>query len=48
MPDRVLITTADLEHAVRSNAALEAAGADTAMVSSFDDVVKELRRREPD
>jgi len=48
MPDRVLITTADLEQAVRSNAALEAAGADTAMVSSFDDVVKELRRREPD
>ena len=48
MADRVLITTDDLEHAVRSNAALEAAGADTAMVSSFDDVVKELRRREPD
>jgi len=47
MADRVLITTADLEQAVRSNAALEAAGADTAMVSSFDDVVKELRRREP-
>jgi DNA-binding NtrC family response regulator len=48
MADRVLITTADLEQAVRSNAALEAAGADTAMVSSFDDVLKDLRRREPD
>ena len=48
MADRVLITTDDLEQAVRSNAALEAAGADTAMVSSFDDVVKELRRRESD
>jgi DNA-binding NtrC family response regulator len=48
MADRVLITTDDLEQAVRANAALEAAGADTAMVSSFDDVVKELRRREPD
>src|SRR4029077_3030331 len=48
MADRILITTDDLEQAVRSNAALEAAGADTAMVSSFDDVVQELRRREPD
>jgi DNA-binding NtrC family response regulator len=48
MADRVLITTDDLEQAVQSNAALEALGCDTAMVSSFDDVVKELRRREPD
>ena len=48
MADRILITTDDLEQAVQSNAALEAAGSDTAMVSSFDDVVKELRRREPD
>jgi len=36
MPDRILVTTDDLEHAVRINAQLEAAGFDTAMVSSFD------------
>ena len=38
MPDRVLVTTDDLEHAVRINAELEGAGYATAMVTSFDDV----------
>jgi len=47
MPDRVLITTDDLEHAVRVNAALEQAGFDTAMVSSLDDVRSAVRSREP-
>ncbi len=48
MPDRVLVTTGDLEHAVQVNAQLEAAGFDTAMITSFDDVRDALRRREPD
>jgi len=47
MPDRVLITTDDLEHAVRVNAGLEQAGYDTAMVSSLDDVRQSVRGREP-
>src|SRR5256712_5195498 len=38
MADNVLITTDDLEHAVRINAQLETAGFRTALVSSFDDV----------
>jgi DNA-binding NtrC family response regulator len=46
MADRVLITTDDLEHAVRVNAALEQAGFDTAMVSSLDDVRQAVRSRE--
>ena len=45
MPDRILVTTDDLEHAVRINAALEAAGFETAMVSSFDDVRQAVRGR---
>ncbi|MGH7612737.1 MAG: sigma 54-interacting transcriptional regulator, partial [Gemmatimonadales bacterium] len=48
MPDRVLVTTGDLEPAVRVNAQLEAAGFATAMITSFDDVREALRRREPD
>ena len=48
MADRILITTDDLEHAVRINAQLEAAGFETSMASSFDDVRQEVRRREPD
>jgi DNA-binding NtrC family response regulator len=48
MSDRVLITTDDLEHAVRVNAALEQAGLDTAMVSSLDDVRQSVRGRQPD
>ena len=47
MADRVLITTDDLEQAVRVNAQLEAAGFETSMVSSFDDVREVVRRREP-
>jgi len=47
MADRVLITTDDLEHAVRINAGLEQAGFDTAMVSSLDDVRSVVRSREP-
>ncbi len=46
MPDRILVTTDDLEHAVRVNAGLEAAGFDTAMVSSFDDVRQAVRGRD--
>ena len=38
MPDRVLITTDDLEHAVRINANLEAAGFHTTMTASLDEV----------
>jgi DNA-binding NtrC family response regulator len=45
MPDRVLITTDDLEQAVRVNAALEQAGLETAMVSSLDDVRQAVRGR---
>jgi len=48
MTDRVLITTDDLESAVRANAALEQAGFDTAMVSSLDDVRQAVRGRQPD
>jgi DNA-binding NtrC family response regulator len=47
MADRVLITTDDLEQAVRVNAALEQAGFDTAMVSSLDDVRQAVRGRTP-
>ncbi|HJS43747.1 MAG TPA: sigma-54 dependent transcriptional regulator [Gemmatimonadales bacterium] len=43
MADRVLITTDDLEHAVRTNAALEQSGFDTAMVSSLDEVRQAVR-----
>ena len=48
MPDRVLVTTDDLEYAVRVNAQLEAAGFATAMVTSFDDARDALGAREPD
>jgi DNA-binding NtrC family response regulator len=48
MADRVLLTQDDLEQAVRINAALEAAGYQTALTSSFDDVRFEVQRREPD
>jgi DNA-binding NtrC family response regulator len=46
MADRVLITTDDLEQAVRVNASLEQAGVDTAMVSSLDDVRAAVRSNE--
>src|SRR5258706_6141540 len=48
MADRVLITTDDLEQAVRVNASLEQAGFDTAMVSALDDVPQSVRGRQPD
>ncbi len=48
MADRVLVTTDDLEQAVRINAALEQAGYDTATVSSLDDVRSAVRGKEPD
>src|SRR2546430_17289389 len=45
--DRVLITTDDLEPAVRTNAALEQAGFSTAMVSSLDDVRASVSGKQP-
>ncbi|HEX9705980.1 MAG TPA: sigma 54-interacting transcriptional regulator, partial [Gemmatimonadales bacterium] len=48
MADKVLITAADLEQAVRLNAALESAGFQTYLATALDDVRAELRRREPD
>jgi DNA-binding NtrC family response regulator len=48
MADRVLLTQDDLEQAVRINAALEAAGYQTALTSSLDDVRLEVQRRDPD
>ena len=48
MADRVLITTDDLETAVRVNAALEQGSFDTAMVSSLDDVKQSVRGGQPD
>ena len=48
MADRVLITTDDLEAAVRVNANLESAGFNTATVSSLDDVKQAVRGGQPD
>ena len=48
MPSRALITMDDLETAVRVNAALEAAGYATGMISSLDDVRGAVRRAAPD
>ena len=48
MADSVLVTADDLEHAVRINARLEAAGFDTSMVTSFDDVREAVQQRDPD
>jgi DNA-binding NtrC family response regulator len=48
MADRVLVTADDLEHAVRINAQLEAAGFATAMVTTFDDARDALAAREPE
>ncbi len=48
MADRVLVTADDLEHGVRINAQLEAAGYVTAMVTSFDDAREAVSAREPD
>lgn len=48
MGSKILITMDDLETAVRVNAAMEAAGHATAMVSSLDDARQSLRREAPD
>ena len=45
---QILITLDDLETAVRANAALEAAGFTTAMVSSHDDARGAVRREQPE
>jgi DNA-binding NtrC family response regulator len=44
MPDRIVVTTDDLEHAVRINAALEQAGFHTTMASSGDEARQAIRR----
>jgi DNA-binding NtrC family response regulator len=48
MPSQILLTMSDLETAVPLNAALEAAGFTTAMVSPMDDAPAALRRELPD
>jgi DNA-binding NtrC family response regulator len=48
MASRILLTMDDLEAAVRLNAALEAAGHTTAMISSLDDARGAVRRESPD
>jgi DNA-binding NtrC family response regulator len=48
MPSRILLTMDDLETAVQANAALEAAGYATSMVSSMDDARGVMRRENPD
>ncbi|HKV73997.1 MAG TPA: sigma-54 dependent transcriptional regulator [Gemmatimonadales bacterium] len=48
MAYRILLSMDDLETAVRVNAALEAAGYTTTMVSSLDDAKSAMRRANPD
>jgi DNA-binding NtrC family response regulator len=48
MASRLLLTMDDLETAVRTNAALEAAGYATTLVSSLDDARGAMRRANPD
>ncbi len=48
MAAQILVTMADLETAVPLNAALEAAGFSTAMVSALDDAPAAMRREQPD
>ncbi|HTT68752.1 MAG TPA: sigma-54 dependent transcriptional regulator [Gemmatimonadales bacterium] len=48
MAHRILITMDDLEAAVRLNAAFEASGYETAMVSALDDVNAAVLREDPD
>jgi DNA-binding NtrC family response regulator len=48
MASQILLTMADLETAVPLNAALEAAGFSTALVSPIDDAPSALRREHPD
>jgi len=45
---KALVTLVDLEAAVRANAALEAAGFETAVVSAVDDAREAVRREDPD
>jgi len=47
MPDRILITTDDLEHAVRINAGVEAAGFRTTLAHTLDEARQALRRDPP-
>src|SRR5216684_1312069 len=47
MPDRILITTDDLEHAVRINAGVEAAGFHTTLPHTLDEARQALRRDPP-
>jgi DNA-binding NtrC family response regulator len=47
VPDRILITTDDLEHAVRINAGVEAAGFHTTLASTLDEARQALRRDPP-
>src|SRR6267143_1538597 len=47
MPDRILVTTDDLEHAVRINAALEAGGFHTTLAATLDEARQALRRDPP-
>src|SRR5881398_1317647 len=47
MPDRILVTTDDLEHAVRINAALEAAGFNTTLAHTLDESRQAIRREPP-
>jgi len=47
MPDRILITTDDLEHAVRINAGVEAAGYHTTLAHTLDEARQALRRDPP-
>src|SRR5256884_657697 len=47
MPDRILITTDDLEHAVRINAGVEAAGFHTTLAHTLDEARQALRRDPP-
>ncbi|HXQ28940.1 MAG TPA: sigma-54 dependent transcriptional regulator [Gemmatimonadales bacterium] len=48
MADRILITTDDLEPAVRLNAQLEQAGFETTLTSTLDDLRQAVERRTPD
>src|SRR4029077_12498893 len=47
MPDRILITTDDLEQAVRINAGVEAAGFHTTLAHTLDEARQALRRDPP-
>src|SRR5437660_1913159 len=47
MSDRILVTTDDLEQAVRGNAALEAAGFNTTLAHTLDESRQAIRREPP-